>query len=433
LRSGASTSVFAWGYAIKISLNTFCRLTVQPLSAPVFAADQSQLQGRGLRGPLDPHLGERQAMRGRSPRCGGAGRFRRLIGGALFMLATHVVTPVEAQQPTYCVWRGTAPFCAGDCKSGEEGSERTDSPPVGDSCLTGTKILCCKYPPPTPREIRLTASPNRCLDADTNTIGKNGTKVQVWDCLAGQNQQWLIDRHGTIVNAQSHRCLDADLGTIGGNGTRVQLWDCLGGQNQQWSFNISQIGEGFPPAQLSNVKGFTSNALDADTNTIGTNGTKVQLWQSLGTSNQQWTDSNAKIANAQGDRCLDADLGTIGGNGTRVQLWQCLGGLNQKWQVNSDGTIVNAQSHRCLDADTNTIGTNGTKIQLWDCLGGPNQKWKGSMVEGLSHGQIKLRNVQSNTCLDADLGTIDGNGTKVQLWQCLTGSNQNWQELWISE
>src|ERR1700754_1586931 len=30
------------------------------------------------------------------------------------------------------------------------------------------------------------------------------------------------------TNAKSGRCTDADLNTIGGNGTRVQLWDCNG-------------------------------------------------------------------------------------------------------------------------------------------------------------------------------------------------------------
>ena len=29
-------------------------------------------------------------------------------------------------------------------------------------------------------------------------------------------------------------------------------------------------------------------------------------------------------------------------------------------------------------------------------------------------------------CLDADLGTINGNGTKVQLWTCNGATNQKW-------
>ena len=121
-------------------------------------------------------------------------------------------------------------------------------------------------------------------------------------------------------------------------------------------------------------------------------------------------------------RCLDADLGTIGANGTKVGLWDCWGGQNQKWQLNTDGTIVNLQSHRCLDADLGTIGANGGKVQLWDCWGGqnPHQKWAWLVAGDHSGGVggVYLWNLQSNTCLDADLGTIGANGTKVQLWEC---------------
>src|SRR5579884_2261488 len=82
------------------------------------------------------------------------------------------------------------------------------------------------------------AQSGRCLDADTATIGSNGTKVQLWDCWGGQNQRWHLNlvpgRNTNITNSQSLRCLDADTATIGANGTKVQLWDCWGGQNQNW-------------------------------------------------------------------------------------------------------------------------------------------------------------------------------------------------------
>src|SRR5689334_12495668 len=41
------------------------------------------------------------------------------------------------------------------------------------------------------------------LDADSKTIGTNGTKVQLWDFWNGQNQRWLINRDGRIVNLQN--------------------------------------------------------------------------------------------------------------------------------------------------------------------------------------------------------------------------------------
>jgi hypothetical protein len=66
-----------------------------------------------------------------------------------------------------CVWRGTSPFCAGSCNRGEtrigpsarsSGSGRQRSATerarsegftvsgFGRSCLTGTKVLCCRRP-----------------------------------------------------------------------------------------------------------------------------------------------------------------------------------------------------------------------------------------------------------------------------------------------
>jgi hypothetical protein len=79
--------------------------------------------------------------------------------------------------------------------------------------------------------------------------------------------------------------------------------------------------------------------------------------------------------------------------------------------------------YRCLDADLGTIGANGTKVQLWDCWGGQNQKWQLN-----PNGTIV--NLQSHRCLDADLGTIGANGTKVQLWDCWGGQNPHQQWAW---
>jgi len=127
---------------------------------------------------------------------------------------------------------------------------------------------------------------------------------------------------------------------------------------------------------------YNYRCLDADSNTIGSNGTKVQLWDCAGADWQHWNRSyfggsgnSGVITNVKSGRCLDADLSTIGGNGTKVQLWDCVYAANQEWSTPGDGTIRNVQSGRCLDADLNTIGGNGTKVQLWDCAGGNNQQW----------------------------------------------------------
>src|SRR3712207_1092322 len=77
-----------------------------------------------------------------------------------------------------------------------------------------------------------------------------------------------------------------------------------------------------------------------------------------------------------------------------------------------DGIAIrNGDSARCLDADLGTISGDGTKVQLWDCHNDDNQLWD------FEHSGL-IRNHQSGRCLDAELDDIAHNGAKVQLWNC---------------
>ncbi|MCX4759409.1 RICIN domain-containing protein [Streptomyces sp. NBC_01275] len=131
------------------------------------------------------------------------------------------------------------------------------------------------------------------------------------------------------------------------------------------------------------------------------------------------------MTNNEGGQCLDGDADTIGTNGTKVQLWGCHGGTNQTWlwapaagQPVGYYTIQNSRGNQCLDGDLNTIPANGAKVQLWACNGWTNQTW-------LWHGAT-LTNLEGGQCLDGDLTQIPANGAKVQLWACNGWSNQNW-------
>ena len=147
-----------------------------------------------------------------------------------------------------------------------------------------------------------------------------------------------------LYNFYSYRALDADTDGIRSNGTRVQLWDDNGTEsNQSWLFTSTDT------VGLYKINNMASGrALDADTDTIGGNGTTVQLWDDLGATqaNQLWwlvatgyhdADNGNELykwVNYQSGRVLDADLDTIGDNGTPVQLWDDLGvdGYNQDWE-----------------------------------------------------------------------------------------------------
>jgi endo-1,4-beta-xylanase len=104
-------------------------------------------------------------------------------------------------------------------------------------------------------------------------------------------------------------------------------------------------------------------------NSSTTNGTRVQLYDCNGQSNQAWTLTSSKQLTVYGSRCLDA---AGSGNGSAVQIYSCNGQANQQWNVNSNGTITGVQSGRCLDV----WGTgNGQQVQIYDCSGQANQRF----------------------------------------------------------
>ncbi|CAM5710072.1 Beta-xylanase OS=Streptomyces tendae OX=1932 GN=GUR47_32310 PE=3 SV=1 [Streptomyces tendae] len=82
----------------------------------------------------------------------------------------------------------------------------------------------------------------------------------------------------------------------------------------------------------------------------------------------------------------------------------------------ADGnSIKGVGSGRCLDVP-NAATTDGTQVQLWDCHSGTNQQWTYTDA-----GEFR---VYGNKCLDA-AGT--GNGSKVQIYSCWGGDNQKWR------
>ncbi|MER7171457.1 endo-1,4-beta-xylanase [Streptomyces mesophilus] len=79
------------------------------------------------------------------------------------------------------------------------------------------------------------------------------------------------------------------------------------------------------------------------------------------------------------------------------------------------GQIKGVASGRCVDVP-NAGTADGTQVQLWDCHSGTNQQWTHTAA-----GELR---VYGNKCLDA-AGT--GNGSKVQIYSCWGGDNQKWR------
>lgn len=79
------------------------------------------------------------------------------------------------------------------------------------------------------------------------------------------------------------------------------------------------------------------------------------------------------------------------------------------------GQLKGVGSGRCVDVP-NSSTSDGTAVQLYDCHSATNQQW-----ELTSAGELK---VYGNKCLDA---AGSANGAKVQIYGCWGGDNQKWQ------
>jgi poly(hydroxyalkanoate) depolymerase family esterase len=107
-----------------------------------------------------------------------------------------------------------------------------------------------------------------------------------------------------------------------------------------------------------------------------TNGTRLQIWDCHGGTNQQWTATAAgelTVYSGGSTRCLDAEgAGTAAG--TAVIIWACHGGTNQKWRLGTDGSVTGVQSGLCLEV-AGASTANGAAVRLWTCTGQSNQRW----------------------------------------------------------
>ena len=129
----------------------------------------------------------------------------------------------------------------------------------------------------------VSTSSGRCLDAYDNQTSP-GTKIEIWDCNGGYNQEWSATSAGDLRAYQGSECL----GTQGGSlawGTPVQIQPCDGSGSQQWTLNTSS---GFitNPTQSGLCLDVTGGNLPSG----NVDGVQVEVYGCNGGANQQWTE-----------------------------------------------------------------------------------------------------------------------------------------------
>jgi hypothetical protein len=241
----------------------------------------------------------------------------------------------------------------------------------------------------------VTGPGGQCLDVSGADGGINSAVVDLWGC-----QSSAIDQHWTHNSDDSlstlGRCLDI---TGGGTtaGTKVELWDCNGGTNQKW---VQQTN-----GSLLNPQ--SGLCLD-DPGASSTDGIQLQIYICNGTSAQTFSVDGGGMVDGPGAQCLDVYGDDTGSNGSVVDLYTCQSyAIDQHWYHNTNGSLE--ALGRCLDI-TNGGVTAGTKVELWDCNGGTNQKW-------VQQTNGSLLNPQSGLCLD-DPGASSTDGIQLQIYTC---------------
>jgi len=160
-----------------------------------------------------------------------------------------------------------------------------DKPLVGRSTCTewisetvlscGSRTNPCEHPRGIVHPVRIKSATGKCLDVHAPDRGKNGGRVQVWDCN-GEDQQTWIFREKALMTTNG-KCLDVQFDQQNKNGGRVQVWDCNGTPPQQWRM----VGK--------TIRSAVGKCLDVHFADQSKNGGLVQVWDCNGERQQRWS------------------------------------------------------------------------------------------------------------------------------------------------
>lgn len=132
---------------------------------------------------------------------------------------------------------------------------------------------------------------NLCADV-TDGVNKDGTRLQLWDCSPGNNNQKWTESDKALAWTGKKKCIDVVNGAAS-EGSVMQIWSCSGSTNQQWktvASSASGSGQGNDstanPTNTPVPGGFASgylhtsgsSILDGSGNAIKLRGTNVGGW-----------------------------------------------------------------------------------------------------------------------------------------------------------
>ena len=197
-----------------------------------------------------------------------------------------------------------------------------------------------------------------------------GEEIKQWTALRGLSQtpsatdhpqsSWTRNRYGDRRRGHHHRGTGHTLPQAGMIGYAISFLGLDGGGGTTTGGPVRSVAAG----RCLDVPGQST-----------TQGTRLQVWDCHGGTNQTWTATAAgelTVYSGGTQRCLDAEGGSTA-PGTAAIIWACHGGANQKWRASSDGTVTSTQSGLCLELAGATA--NGTAVRLGTCTHATTQLW----------------------------------------------------------
>ncbi|KAJ7292525.1 ricin B lectin domain-containing protein [Mycena rebaudengoi] len=224
---------------------------------------------------------------------------------------------------------------------------------------------------------------DKCIDV-SGGVNADGTKLQVWSCTGGPNQQWISKTDFTFQWSGTNKCIDLTDGKIT-DGSQLQLWTCDSNSNQKWSAAANPSAERKAVQITGGDFSATGNGPFCIAAASDTDGAKVALVRCADTAsvfaagNVTWTVPTAPLTGqikTFGNKCLDVPSGSTQ-NGVQLQIWTCAAGNPNQVFQDHRGQIEWKGTGKCLDL-TGGNSTPGNPIQLWDCAvpdNNPNQDW----------------------------------------------------------
>jgi poly(3-hydroxybutyrate) depolymerase len=191
---------------------------------------------------------------------------------------------------------------------------------------------------------------------------------------------------------------------------------CSGGSGAVAYFGIQGVTDSMPNARAMRDRFVANNGCAAQSprEPASGSGTHITTTYSCRAGYPvQWAAFDGGHQQGPVDGCTGCESGAR--SWVKNEVWRFISQFGSTPPAETD-QVRNNGSNRCLDVSAQSTA-NGAALQIWDCHTGTNQQWTRTSSKQLS--------VYGGKCLDAE-GAATAPGTRVIIWDCHSGTNQQW-------